>query len=213
MLQQFGLSTFPACQQEAKLYFESGTAAVYCAVSNMLLTPLAPYHGPFCNPLRLQLGFARLLKTVSIWPMRSHHAVQAGPSGLEAFLLCFVVAFDEPHELTHAVSWRRHREEMRLGGITAGLWAPWHTQAKLGLALGEVEVPKPAVTWKTSEILQARLVKLYRFYCAPKYLDSETEFPNEGALKLVDLCFSYHLKLCKYYACMQTAWWNLIFTD
>lgn len=58
-----------------------------------------------------------------------------------------------------------------------------------------------------------RLVKLYRFYCAPKYLDSETEFPNEGTLKLVDLCFSYHLKLCKYYACMQTAWWNLIFTD
>ena len=219
MLQQFGPSTFPTCQQEARLYFESGTVVLCHAVLKILLAPLAPYHGPFCNPLRLQLGFARLLKTVSIWPVRSHHAVQAGPSRLEAFLLCFVVAFDEPHELTHAVPCRRHREEV-------AAQCDWEA-SQLGCELLETHKLSRARQWvegrflnrvsheRTLGILQVMLVKLYRFYSTLNYLDSETELPNEGALMLVDLprCFSYHLELCKYYTCIWTAWCNLIFTD
>lgn len=83
-----------------KLGFVSVSAAICCAAYKTLQ---AAYHSPFCNSLRLQLGFARLLKTVSVWPVWSHHAVQAGPSRLEALLLCFIMAFDEPHELTHAI--------------------------------------------------------------------------------------------------------------
>lgn len=179
MLQPFGPSTFPTCQQEARLYFESGTSAVCRAVFEILPAPLAPYHGPFCNPLRLQLGFACLLKTVGIRPVRSHHAVQAGPSRLEAFLLCFIVAFDEPHELTHAVPCGRHREEV-------AAQCNWEA-SQLGCELLEAHELSWAQQWvawmflsrasqeRTSGILQGMLLKLYRFYSAPNYPDSETE--------------------------------------
>ena len=182
MLQQFGPSSFPTCHQEARLYFESGTAALCHAVFKILLGHLAPYHGPFCNPLRLQPGFARLLETVSIWPVRSHHAVQAGPSRLEAFLLCFVVAFDEPHELTHAVPCRRHGE-----GEVA-VQCDWEA-SQLGSKLHESHELSWARQWmewrflsrvshqRTPGILQAMLVKLYGCYSTLDYLNSKTRAP------------------------------------
>lgn len=36
--------------------------------------------------------------------MWGHNAVEAGPAWLEALFFSFVVAFDEAHEFTHAVT-------------------------------------------------------------------------------------------------------------
>lgn len=104
---------------------------------------MAPYHGPVCNPLRLQLGFARLLEAVSIWPVGGHHAVQAAASRLETFLLCFIVAFDEPHELAHTVPCRRQGEEVANKGGREGS----QTGCEL-LETHELSWAKQRVDWK-----------------------------------------------------------------
>lgn len=109
--------------------------------------------------------------------------MQAGPSGLEAFLLCFVVAFDEPHELTHAVPCRRQREEVatQCDGEKSQLGCELLETHELSWAGQSVEwrFLSGVSHERTLGILQAMLAKLYRFYSTLNYLDSETELPNE----------------------------------
>lgn len=62
------------------------------------------YHGPLSDPLRFELSCAVLLKAVGIWTVWGHNAVEAAPPWLEALLFSFVVAFDQSHEFTHAVT-------------------------------------------------------------------------------------------------------------
>lgn len=74
--------------------------------------------------------------------------MQAGPSRLETFLLCFVVAFDEPHELTHAVPCRRQREEVATQGVweASQLGCELFEIQKLSWAVSRVKVPKQGTT-------------------------------------------------------------------
>lgn len=62
------------------------------------------YHGPISDPLGFELSSAALLKAVGIWTVGGHNAVEAGPAWLEALLFSFIVAFDQSHELAHAVT-------------------------------------------------------------------------------------------------------------
>lgn len=63
------------------------------------------YHCALGNPLRFELGGAVLLEAVEIRPVWGHDAVQAATPRLETLLFGFIVAFDQTHELTHAVTW------------------------------------------------------------------------------------------------------------
>lgn len=62
------------------------------------------YHGSLRHPLRFELSSAVLLKAVCVGPVWGHNAVEAGSAWLEALLFSFIVAFDESHEFTHAVT-------------------------------------------------------------------------------------------------------------
>lgn len=62
------------------------------------------YHGSLSDPLRFKLSSAALLEAFSVWAVWGHHAVETGSSWLEAFLFGFIVAFDQAHEFTHAVT-------------------------------------------------------------------------------------------------------------
>lgn len=62
------------------------------------------YHGSLSDPLGFEFSSAVLLKAFNIRTMWGHDAVEAGPSWLEALLFSFIVAFDQTHEFTHAVS-------------------------------------------------------------------------------------------------------------
>lgn len=62
------------------------------------------YHGSLSDPLRLELSSAVLLKAFSVWAMWGHHAVEAGPSWLEALLFGLIVTFDQTHEFAHAIT-------------------------------------------------------------------------------------------------------------
>lgn len=62
------------------------------------------YHGSLSDPLWFEVSGTVLLKAFSVWAMWGHYAVEAGPSWLEALLFSLIVAFDQTHELAHAVT-------------------------------------------------------------------------------------------------------------
>lgn len=62
------------------------------------------YHGSLSHPLWFEVSVTVLLKAFSVWAVRGHDAVEAGPSWLEALLFRLVLAFDQTHELAHAVT-------------------------------------------------------------------------------------------------------------
>ena len=62
------------------------------------------YHGSLSHPLRFELSRAVLLEALGVRAVWGHHAVETGPSRLEALLFGFVVAVDQTHEFTHAVA-------------------------------------------------------------------------------------------------------------
>lgn len=44
--------------------------------------------------------------------MRGHYAVETGPSWLETLLFGLIMAFDQTHEFTHAVTYSDKQEEL-----------------------------------------------------------------------------------------------------
>lgn len=62
------------------------------------------YHGSLSHPLRFELSRAVLLEALGVRAVWGHHAVETGPSRLEALLFGFIVAVDQTHEFTHAVT-------------------------------------------------------------------------------------------------------------
>ena len=61
------------------------------------------YHGSLSHPLWFESGGGVLLEAVCVGAVWGHNAVQTASSRLETLCFGLVVAFDEPHEFTHAV--------------------------------------------------------------------------------------------------------------
>lgn len=70
------------------------------------------YHGSLSHPLRFEFSSAVLLKAVHVRAMRGHYAVETGPSWLETLLFGLIMAFDQTHEFTHAVTYSDKQEEL-----------------------------------------------------------------------------------------------------